>query len=982
VQGTVRSADQPVPGVTVTITGTTLGAVTRADGKYTIPGVPAGQRSVRTMRLGFATRERVMTVLAGQTVSTDFDLTASAVELNQIVVTGYGTQARRDVAGSISSITNNDVATMPVPRIDEAISGLVSGVQVQTTNGQPGSELRIRVRGSNSLNGNNEPLVVVDGVIGADLNQINPNDIESIDVLKDASSSAIYGARAANGVLLVTTKRGLPGSMHFDYNAYTGWQNVAKHIDLLSAREFALMFMRNPNHDKSVTFDTLNLGSLQTTDWQDVVYRQAPMQSHEIRLSGSNGGTNIMASASLFQQDGIVLNSNFDRGSVRFNLDQELNPRVRAGTRLTYSHSVQKATRVNDGYGSAGGPVTMMALRFAPTIPVYAADGSFSTPLLPSQTMDNPLAIVNLLQNRTTTDYLLGNLFADVDLLRQLTFRSSISYTSNDGLQQRYTSRLLRAALGSGQANVDNSAGTTFLAENTLTLKRSYGRNDFTLLGGMTAQEFKASASGSQGIGFTSDLLGYSRINLASTITATSSASRQRLLSYLSRANYSYAGKYLLTATFREDGASKFAVNNKWARFPSFGAAWRVSDEDFFARRLPAITELKLRASTGKTGSEGISAYQSLAAWSIGSPYDIGTTMYNNGANPSRNANPNLKWETTQQTDYGVDMGLFNNRVGLTFDRYIKTTRDLLYSKQVPYYTGYTDYVTNIGSVENKGVELGIDTRQSIRAFDVRLGGNIAWNRNKVLDLGGDKEFTLDGVNGSLPTFRPAAIVRVGQPLGNYYGYIWDGIFQTAAEAAASGQAGAVAGGMKLRDVNGDGRITTDDRVILGNAQPKYTFGQSGFIGWRAFSLSYVVRGVEGNKVVNLNRQGMETPGDNVNQLRSVLNFWSPTNPTNSMTGIGIGPFNQMTSRWVEDGSFVRLQNVTLGWTLPQRFATRVMASSLRVYGSAQNLKTWTKYSWYDPEASSRGTSDLQLGWDDSSYPGVRTFTLGLNVSF
>jgi TonB-linked SusC/RagA family outer membrane protein len=624
----------------------------------------------------------------------------------------------------------------------------------------------------------------------------------------------------------------------------------------------------------------------------------------------------------------------------------------------------------------------MMALRFAPTIPVYAADGSFSAPLLPSQTMDNPLAIVNLLQNRTTTDYLLGNLFADVDLLRQLTFRSSISYTSNDGLQQRYTSRLLRAALGSGQANVDNSAGTTFLAENTLTLKRSYGRNDFTLLGGMTAQEFKASASGSQGIGFTSDLLGYSRINLASTITATSSASRQRLLSYLSRANYSYAGKYLLTATFREDGASKFAVNNKWARFPSFGAAWRVSDEDFFARRLPAITELKLRASTGKTGSEGISAYQSLAAWSIGSPYDIGTTMYNNGANPSRNANPNLKWETTQQTDYGVDMGLFSNRVGLTLDRYIKTTRDLLYSKQVPYYTGYTDYVTNIGSVENKGVELGIDTRQSIRAFDVRLGGNIAWNRNKVLDLGGDKEFTLDGVNGSLPTFRPAAIVRVGQPLGNYYGYIWDGIFQTAAEAAASGQAGAVAGGMKLRDVNGDGRITTDDRVILGNAQPKYTFGQSGFIGWRAFSLSYVVRGVEGNKVVNLNRQGMETPGDNVNQLRSVLNFWSPTNPTNSMTGIGIGPFNQMTSRWVEDGSFVRLQNVTLGWTLPQRFATRVMASSLRVYGSAQNLKTWTKYSWYDPEASSRGTSDLQLGWDDSSYPGVRTFTLGLNVSF
>jgi hypothetical protein len=284
--------------------------------------------------------------------------------------------------------------------------------------------------------------------------------------------------------------------------------------------------------------------------------------------------------------------------------------------------------------------------------------------------------------------------------------------------------------------------------------------------------------------------------------------------------------------------------------------------------------------------------------------------------------------------------------------------------------------------VENKGVEIGIDTRERVRAVDVRLGGNVSWNRSKVLDLGGDKEFTLDGVNGSLPTFRPAAIVRVGEPLGNFYGYIWDGIFQTAAEATASGQSGAVAGGMKLRDVNGDGKITTDDRVILGNAQPKYILGQNGFVGWRAFSLTYVLRAVEGFKVVNLNRQGMETPGDNVNTLRKTLNYWTPGSGINDMTGMGIGPFNAMTSRWVEDGSFVRLQNVTLGWDVPPRFSRRLNMDNVRVYGSAQNLKTWTKYSWYDPEASSRGTSDLQLGWDDSSYPGVRTFTLGLNVRF
>jgi outer membrane receptor protein involved in Fe transport len=356
--------------------------------------------------------------------------------------------------------------------------------------------------------------------------------------------------------------------------------------------------------------------------------------------------------------------------------------------------------------------------------------------------------------------------------------------------------------------------------------------------------------------------------------------------------------------------------------------------------------------------------------------------MYTNGAKPARIANPNLRWETTTQRDVGFDMGLLDNRISLTFDAYKKTTNDLLYDKQVPYYTGFESYTANIGSVENHGMEFGLDTRHTIHSFDIRLGGNLAFNRSKVLDLGGDKEFFLDGVNGSLPNFRPAAIVRVGEPLGNFYGYVWDGIFQTAAEVAASKQSDKKLGGMKLKDLNGDGLITTDDRTILGNAQPKYTFGQTGGVSYHSLSLSYLLRGVQGNKVVNLNRQGMETPGDNVNQLRSTLNYWSPSNPTNSMTGLGISPFGSMSSRWVEDGSFVRLQNVTLGWDVPPRLSARARVERVRLYLSGQNLKTWTNYSWYDPEASSRGTSDLDLGWDDSSYPGVRTFTLGLNVGF
>jgi TonB-linked SusC/RagA family outer membrane protein len=980
VQGVVRSDAGPLEGVSVTVVGTALGALTRADGRYAIPNVPAGPRVVRVSRIGYARRDQQVSVGAGQTVTVNFDLKAAAVALEQVVVTGYGSSARRDVTGSIASVSSDDIASQPVPRVDQAISGLVAGVQVQTTNGQPGSEMRIRIRGGNSLNGSNEPLVVVDGVIGADLNQINPNDVESVDVLKDASATAIYGARGANGVILVTTKRGTPGNMRFAYTGYTGAQNVSKHIDLLTADEFATLFMRNPSHDKTVTLDTTV--SHASTDWQGAVYQTAPIQSHDIRVSGSNGGTSLMAGASLFQQAGIVTNSKFNRGAVRFNLDQQLGSRILAGTRVTYSRSTGNAVRVNDGYGTAGGPVTMESLRWSPIIPIYAADGSYSPPLLTSQVMDNPVAIVDLLNNKTTVDYLLGNVFANIELLPDLNFRSSLSYTSNDGKQQIYTSRLLRAALGSGQANINTAGITTFLTENTLTLHHRKGQNEITLLGGVTAQAASRDSTTAQGVGFTSDLLGYNRLNLAQTVTAGSSSASDKLLSGFARVNYGYAGKYLLTATYRADGASKFAVNNKWATFPSFAAAWRVSDEDFFRRKLPSISELKLRASVGRTGSDAVNPYQSLAAWSVGSPYDIGTVTFNNGANPSRNANPNLKWETTTQSDGGFDLGLFDNQVSITADAYSKTTRDLLYAKLVPYYTGYASYITNVGSVSNKGMEFGIDTRRNIKSVEIHLGGNLSFNRSKVLDLGGDKEFFVNGVNTSLPTFIPGGIVRVGEPLGNFFGYVWDGIFQTAAEAAASGQSGAVAGGMKLRDVSGDGKISTDDRVILGNAQPKYTFGQNGSFGFHAFTLNYLLRGVQGQKVANLNRQGMETPGDNTNSLRNTLNYWTPGSGINDMTGIGIAPFNAMTSRWVEDGSFVRLQNVTLGWEVPQRLAARANISNMRIYVSGQNLKTWTKYSWFDPEASSRGTSDLQLGWDDSSYPGVRTVTVGLNVSY
>jgi len=395
------------------------------------------------------------------------------------------------------------------------------------------------------------------------------------------------------------------------------------------------------------------------------------------------------------------------------------------------------------------------------------------------------------------------------------------------------------------------------------------------------------------------------------------------------------------------------------------------------------VSELKLRLSAGRTGNEAIGAYQSLAAWSVGSPYAIGLTTFNNGATLDRITNPNLRWESTNEYDAGLDLGLLENRVSVTVDAYHKTTSDLLYAKQVPYFTGFDSYLANIGKVQNRGLELAIDTRHTVGPLQLRLGGNLSLNRSKVLDLGADREFFLAGANSSLPNIRDGAIVRVGEPLGNFYGYVWDGIFQDSVEAARSGQPGARPGAEKFRDLNGDGVVNSADRTILGNAQPRYLFGLTGVIGYRSLSLSYIVRGALDFQVVNLNRLGMETPGGSTNMLRSVLDYWSPTHHTNAMTGLGIGPDNsRMSSRWIEDGSFVRLQNVTVDWAVPPELTRRFGARQLRLYVSGQNLFTATRYSWYDPEVSSRGTGDRDLGWDDSSYPGTRTVTFGMNVGF
>jgi len=979
IAGTVTDAATraPLAGAQVAVQGRAGGAVTDAQGRYALRNVPAGARVVRASMLGRSAREVTVTVAAGAEARADFALAVQAVALEQVVAVGYGSQRRRDVTGAVASVQAEEIAEQPVARVDQALAGRVAGVDVITTNNQPGAQMRIRVRGGNSLTGGNDPLVVLDGVLGADLNQVNPNDIQSIELLKDASSTAIYGARGANGVLIVTTKTGRPGETRVEYAGYYGVQDVSKRLDLLTAQQQAELINANPN--LTLRFD--NPAALgRGTDWQGVIFQQAPMQSHQLSLAGGADRTRYRLSGSWLGQEGVIRTSEFDRGNLNLSLDQDVG-RFRAGTRLNYSRSQSDGVRVNNGYGSQGGTVTQTTLGFSPIVPVFKDDGTYSGPLVAGATVDNPLAILRERDDQTTRNYLLGNLFGEYDLLRGLTFRSSFSYRLNDRVTEQYNSRLLLAAAGLGQANVDNVHNTDWLSENTLTLNREVGGrgNTLNLVGGVTAEREHTWGTFAQGRGFPSDQLGVDGLGLASERTLTSSDNTVSLLSVLARANYSIGGRYILTLSGRADGASKFARNNKWAFFPSAAAAWRISEEGFM-KNVHAIDDLKLRASYGVTGNQAISPYQSLAAFSNGSQYAWGTNFFTNGVIPSRLENPNLKWETTTQYDVGADMRLFDNVLAITADYYLKRTHDLLYAKQLPSHTGFTTQIQNIGSLQNRGYELGLDVNHYVGAFDVRVGGNISVNRNEVLDLGGDQQFTAAGANNALPRFAGSALVKVGEPVGNYYGYVWDGIFQTAEEVAASGQTGARLGGDKIRDLNGDHVINELDRTILGNALPDYTYGLNGSVRYRAADLAFAFRGVHGNELVNLSRLSLETPGSTGNALTTVLDYWTPENHSNTMTGIGIAPYDAMTSRWVEDGSFLRLQNVTLGLAVPERLRGRFARRSMRVYVSAQNLFTWTDYTGYDPETSSRGNTDIELGWDDGNYPGTRTFTVGVNL--
>jgi TonB-linked SusC/RagA family outer membrane protein len=1031
ITGTVTdsASGQPVASAAVQVVGTALGTATNSDGRYTISNVPAGTAQLRVQRLGYAPRTATVTVEGAQTATANFTLTVQVARLSAIVSVGYGTQRARDVTGSVSTVTTAALEHTPIVSVDQVLQGTSPGVQVTTASSEPGGAMTVRIRGTSSITGNAEPLYVIDGFpIENDpegtspgdggrgrttppnpLVAINPSDIESISILKDASATAIYGSRGANGVVIITTRQGRGAKPTFSLDYSTGYSSVAKKYDLLNAAQYmdyanaygqnsSTPFMPFPDSVKNAI-----LASGVDTDWQDQIFRTGATRNLQLSMRGASSTANVTRyalSGGYFDQDGIVLGSGLKRLSGRLNLDQSLGSRLEVGGSLTASQVRSKSTPTA-GQQNAGAGAVSAALQYVPILSVYRPDGTYTylntdlnayNTLLDAAPAPNPVSLAREVTDSLSDVRLLSNLYAQVQLLDNLTFRSTYGTDYADrGRNTYYPRTTTRGLQNGGDAIRSGVTVSSWLNENTLSYQRTFSRaQELSLLGGFTQQRTDLDGSSMEATNFVSDITGYYNIGAGAVQDIPSSRrTTQTLESWLGRVNYSLLDKYLFTGTYRTDGSSRFAEDHKWGSFPSAAIAWRASSEPFLAN-VKAIDELKVRLSYGLVGNPGIRPYQALSR--LGNQgYSFGGT-YLSGYAPTAVGNPDLRWESTRQTDLGIDVG-FLNRFNLTADYYAKKTTDLLLQVTLPFETGFQSALANRGAVQNRGFEVGLDA-QILRAADDRslswrANLNFATNKNKVLDLGGPSFIEADVITTDYNL--PGSRMVVGQPMGVFYGFKSLGVIRDSATAAAVtwknfNNSAFKPGNMLIADTDGDGVITLNDRTIIGDPTPTFTVGLTNDFTFRRFQLTSLIQGSHGGQILNVNRIRSESsPRVNISVDR-VVDAWSPTNPDGTFPAIGENPnqvgTNNFTSNLLEDGSYLRLRSLTLSWQIPDALAARSSLSGARIYLTGTNLVTLTHYSGFDPDVSSQSVGTSNLGIDIGAYPLSRGVTFGLNLNY
>ncbi|SEW46411.1 TonB-linked outer membrane protein, SusC/RagA family [Chitinophaga sp. YR573] len=981
----VNEKGEPIPGATIQIKGTQRGTATNEAGIFTLTNVPDDAVLV-VSALGFKTK--TVPITKDITIT----LESGTEALGEVIVVGYGQVKKTDLTGSVTTVSVNEIKKVAVTSLDQALQGRAAGVQVTQNSGAPGGTTTIRIRGGNSIQGDNEPLYVIDGIpfkndgaaSGSSFNvlsTLNPSDIESMSILKDASSTAIYGSRGSNGVVIITTKRGKAGKSVINFDTYYGIQQVRRKYPVLNAGEYA-RFVNEANTNDGlapVYTDTQIAAFGKGTDWQDEIFRQAPTANYQLSISGGDEKTQYAISAGYFTQKGIVENSDFNRYSFRINLDRKLTSKIKIGNSLSVNRTLNNQSLTNGNLGSAG-LVTMAALQFPPLLPVYNKDGTYliTDPAL-NFTADNPAALAKESKNTNTAYRIFGNIFAEYQIIDGLSFKVLLGLDGVLQKQDSYLPRSVSSGLAQGGAgSIYNAQSITWLNENLLTYTKTFNKiHTLSFLAGYTQQANRTENSTAAARSFVNDNLGTGNLGAgAVAVTPGSGIGTWGLESYLGRINYGYRDKYLLTTSFRADGSSRFGANKRFGYFPSAALAWRVTEEPFM-KPLKAINDLKVRITYGSTGNQdGIGNYPAYSLLSTQN-YVLGNTV-TTGIGPGQIANPDLSWETTTQSDLGLDLSLFNSRINITTDVYLKRTRDLLLNVTIPSSSGFSSAIKNLGKVENRGIELSISTKNIDGAFQWSTDFNFLSNRNKVLDIGGAPQI-FAGEVANIAQNVSSGIIRVGEPLGSFYGYVTDGVYQSAAELAALTDASAKkVGDRKYKNLNNDTKIDDNDRTIIGRAQPNFLGGISNTFSYKGVDLTIFLQGVSGNKILNANRFELEYLNGTTNQDRDMLDRWTPTHTnTDIPRAATTRPANRISTRQIEDGSYLRLKNVQLAYTLHFK-----SVQSVRVYVTAQNFVTWTKYSGYDPEVNRFGQDSRSQGFDYASYPAAKTLLFGLNVNF
>lgn len=972
-----------IPGVNVLIKGSTTGTTTDADGKFTINA--SGDETLVFSFIGYMSKEIIVDNRSNFEVVMEADIKT----LSEVVVIGYGTQRRADVTGSIGSVSAEKISSRPVVNAMDAIVGQVPGLSIASNGGRPGGDLRINIRGFNSINASNSPLFVIDGIVGADINFINPNDIASFDILKDASATAIYGARGANGVIIVNTKKAKAGAVSVNYSGTFGIDVMARKVDVLDSEEymsnlragyefvegrevpdFGAMYPDLFNPDGSAIYNT---------DWQDESTRSAQTQRHSISIGGGTEKSTTGLSLGYQDVDGILLETFHQKYNVGLNNEVKITPWLDLSTTVLYSYTRQN--RIDD-HGVGANVATRTMTEFLPMLPVQYENGTYSrlTDFLNMFPVENPVRVLRELNKISTDNQLLGNLALKVKFNDALSFKTTFGVESRNYNLDFYSGRDLLdlSASQRGSATRSNQRILFWQTENFLNYNKAFGNHNVDAIIGASWSKHVDQSFTTTVTGFSDDAFQFNNLGAGTVFNAGSGYVGWKLNSYYARVNYSYADKYLLTATGRYDGSSKFGKENRYAFFPSAAIGWRISNEEFLnSSRL--VSDLKLRFSSGITGNSEIGPYA--AQGTTGNYTVIFNESRNTGIAMGGIPNPSLKWEKTIQHDLGVDLGLLDDRIRLSADIYLKHTKDLLLAKPIPYVSGYGTVTSNIGELENKGIEVSLST-VNIHTSNFKWSTllNYSANRNKILALGANDEDIFPG-----PGFLAQTnILRVGESVGSFWGYRRLGTWGTD-EADQAALYGKLPGDLKRLDKDNNFTFDDSDREIIGRAYPKFELMVGNTFTYGNWDLSVDIRAVYGNDVLNLTHHSMEDRIWYANSYSTTLDAWTPTNQNTQVQRVRLAPFDgtdtTIDSRYVEDGSFIRGQNLTLGYRFNNALVERLKLQNARVYFNIQNFFLVSDYKGYDPEVSTYGQTFAQ-NIEFHGYPKTRSFNLGVNFQF